>query len=365
MDIALNIILWLVVAILAGFTVIPMLPVHHGFIRGWDFPRQQFLLIAIGMIPAVLWAGIAGMWVAVAIMLFVIASQFFQIGRYLPIWHLQSKEASADELEAGSKISLLAANVKKSNRDYDKLLTLARERQPDILMAIEVDDDWCDALADLNDIYPYRACRPLDNGYGMAIFSQLEIDEPSFLERVTEGVPSFKACVKTRKGQTFRLHVIHPEPPVPDHDTIGRDAEVAHVALDARDDDLPVIVSGDLNDVAWSSNTRHFQQISQLLDPRVGRGFYNTFSATHPIMRWPLDQLFHSQRFRYVNMERMRKIGSDHFPMLFELVLVSEPDAVDTPDDIGRETIREVKEAINNEKSRDREAIGSHWEDED
>src|SRR5690606_30051628 len=148
--------------------------------------------------------------------------------------------------------------------------------------------------------------------------------------------------VTLRDGRPFRLYVVHPEPPVIDHDTLGRDSEIAHVGLEAVEDSLPPIVSGDLNDVAWSTTTRRFQRLSRLLDPRVGRGFYNTFSATMPWMRWPLDHLFHDPRFRLVGMVRERKIGSDHFPMWFVLALA---DSASINSDPGTADVAEVVEA--------------------
>jgi endonuclease/exonuclease/phosphatase family metal-dependent hydrolase len=87
-----------------------------------------------------------------------------------------------------------------------------------------------------------------------------------------------------------------------------------------------VVVFGDLNDVAWSHTTRLFQKTSRLLDPRKGRGFFSTFHARWPGLRWPLDHVFFSDHFRLVTMRRLEYVGSDHFPV--HLVLSLEPDAV-------------------------------------
>jgi endonuclease/exonuclease/phosphatase (EEP) superfamily protein YafD len=70
-------------------------------------------------------------------------------------------------------------------------------------------------------------------------------------------------------GRHFRLHVLHPEPPIPFEDTLGRDGELILTAREVRSDTLPAIVTGDLNDVAWSRTTRRFQRLSGLLDPRT------------------------------------------------------------------------------------------------
>ena len=116
--------------------------------------------------------------------------------------------------------------------------------------------------------------------------------------------------------------------------------------------------------MAWSTTTRRFQRLSHLLDPRVGRGFYNTFSATMPWMRWPLDHLFHDQKFRLVEMARLRKIGSDHFPMWF-VVALAQTDAVDAdPGQADAQEVEETEQMIKNEQGREREAIGSDWESE-
>ncbi|APE45535.1 hypothetical protein BOO69_15760 [Sulfitobacter alexandrii] len=359
--------IWFVAVLLLVATLLPLSKLPHGIVRGGEFPREQIFLLAVVMaaVMAITQKYHLGS-VGAAVMAMVALVQMIFILKFTPIWPKQSVAADPDlQNDTDRHISLITANVKKSNRDYGRLIDLTRDRAPDVMMAIEVDDEWIDALKDgLADIYPHWIEAPRDNGYGMCLMSKLELVEPQVRDLIVDNVPSIRTIVKLRDGQTCRLYVVHPEPPVIDHDTKGRDSEIARVGIEAEEDHLPALVTGDLNDVAWSTTTRRFQRLSGLLDPRVGRGFYNTFSATMPWMRWPLDHLFHDPRFRLVDMARLGKIGSDHFPMWFVLALTRSEACESEPGESEEGEVEEAEEMIREEKSKDREAIGSDWEDE-
>jgi endonuclease/exonuclease/phosphatase (EEP) superfamily protein YafD len=360
-----SVILGLAVVLLFG-SLLPFSKVPHGAVRGLDFPRQQFFAMAVGLAAVLPFfaSGRALIWGLIMLVL-VAVLQMVHIAKFTPLWRQQSVDANRAERAArGAQISLLAANVKLSNRDYGRLIEQVRNKDPDLVMAIEVDEDWIAALVQgLNERYPERIDVPKDNGYGMCVLSKLPLSDSHVRERVTQAVPSISTKVTLRDGRDIRLRVVHPEPPVIDHDTKGRDSEMALIGLEAAEDTLPTIVAGDLNDVAWSTTTRRFQRLSQLLDPRVGRGFFNTFSATMPWMRWPLDHLFHDPAFRVIHMARLGKIGSDHFPMWFELALAQTPAQDSEPGTADRAEKAEVKEMIEEERHRERRAIGSDWED--
>ncbi|HEX2251587.1 MAG TPA: endonuclease/exonuclease/phosphatase family protein, partial [Gemmatimonadales bacterium] len=148
---------------------------------------------------------------------------------------------------------------------------------------------------------------------------------------VQDDVPSVFTGLQLA-GDRVVLCGLHPRPPEPlrDQDSTPRDAELVVVGRwVAQQNGAPMIVAGDLNDVAWSTTTQLFLRLSGLLDPRMGRGFYNTYNARNPLARWPLDHLFHSNHFRLVELRRCADIGSDHYPVLIELSY--EPDAPGQP----------------------------------
>ena len=157
-------------------------------------------------------------------------------------------------------------------------------------------------------------------------YSKYTLSESSIEYLVEEDVPSIHTLLTLPSGKNIRMHFLHPAPPSPtnNEESSERDAELIMVAKSVAESTLPVVVTGDLNDVAWSATTRLFRKISKLLDPRVGRGMFNTYHADHWFMRWPLDHLFHSQDFVLMSIKRLPSIGSDHFPLLTKLLFVPQ-----------------------------------------
>lgn len=357
-------VLWFFVGLLVLISVLPLLRISHGLMRSLAIPRLQILAVAAAFaffIPFYV-QGLS-LWAMLLLLSAVILLQAANIARFTPLWHKQSLSAPTTlAREPSRRVSLLASNVKMSNRRYDRLITLVQQRQPDLFMAMETDDAWVAALQTLKPLFDHHVEHPQDNAYGMVLYSRLPLRDIEVRDLLVEGVPSIRTAVRLGSGDWVRLYVVHPEPPVPHLDSNGRDAEIGLIGIEADTDSLPGIVAGDLNDVAWSHTTRRFQRLCGYLDPRVGRGFYNTFHAGWPLFRWPLDHLFHHPRFRLIEMERLENIGSDHFPMYFSLALAEDPAAEETPDCSRPQERATVKTMAERERERDREAIGSDWE---
>ena len=347
---------------LLAATGLSFLRISHGFIRVFSFPRLQILALALILAVLAIWLlpWLARDWV-VGGLLVVAGIQGACIAQFSPLRSVQSKryEGEADD---PAVVSILSYNVKMSNRRYQDAIDLVKREAPDIALFMEVDERWAEALEALGETMPHAVVRPLDNSYGIILYSKLQLSDIRVATLVMDDVPSIIARVTLRSGADFRLYCVHPEPPVPHADSSGRDAELVQVARLVDADKLPAVVCGDLNDVAWSHTTRHFQRISRLLDPRVGRGFYNTFDARYPLLRWPLDHLFHNARFDLVSMKRLDHIGSDHFPMQFALALTRDADGADYPDEADDADRAEAEDTVESSKELDRDAIGTDWE---
>ncbi len=285
-------------------------------------------LLVFGYSSLRLFAGpedVVSPWPMLILALLLTVWHGYRILPYTPLFPKQSASTPshliASHRDDDRAIRLIMTNVEMQNDQYRAWVAEMGRCDPDILLAVEVDQTWMDETKAFRSAFPYQVASPRDNWYGMLLLSKLPIVAHKVRHLVQEDVPSIDALVRMRNDTIIRFVGVHPRPPEPirDNHATARDAELTLWGKELAMERAPVIIGGDLNDVAWSRMTRLFLRTSGLLDPRRGRGFYNTFHADRWYMRFPLDHLFHSEHFTVSNIERLGFVGSDHFPILIDL----------------------------------------------
>ncbi len=309
-------------------TILSTLQTNVWWVRIFDFPRLQIIILAVFVLLAYLTlVGIESYWQHFFLLALSgsLLFQFYMMFPYTPWASRQVQNSRKAKQETTCR--LFFANVLMTNRRAADLCRMIRQADPDIILAVETDRWWQEQLNEFTVTHPYTVHYPLSNTYGMLLYSRLELTAAEVKFLIEEDIPSIHAQVRLPNGEEIALYCLHPRPPFPTEamESTERDAEILLVGQIIRSNKMPAIVMGDLNDVAWSHTNYLFQNISGLLDPRIGRGFFNTFHAQIPLLRFPLDHFFHSNHFRLVTLKRLPYFGSDHFPVLISLNY--EPDA--------------------------------------
>lgn len=333
----------------------------HWFVRGWDFPRPLIAGLAAlsgGAYAALFYDGRGADGAFLSIIAGCVGWQILRIVPYTPLAPVTVQDAETPTSD--TTLRIVASNVQQENTAYERWLQVVRRANPDLILAAEVDDRWAQRLDALQDRYPHTVRHPQDNYYGMMLLSRLELVDPQVRFIVQDDVPSIHTGIRLRNGTVVHLHGVHPRPPEPrtgQHAT-ARDAEVVVLGreIDERTEHRPTLIAGDFNDVAWSHTTDLFIKLSGLLDPRKGRGLFNTFHADHPLFRFPLDHVFHSNDFTLVGLEVLEHVGSDHFPVLAELhytpaapIEQPEPDASADDEREADQKVEKAAEHVDND----------------
>ncbi len=343
-------------------TLMPFLKYDDWWIRGFDYPRQQLALLLF--LAAICWvlSNQQNDALNITVSVILIACTLYQAYRILPYTPLHSRDAkNAEQVDnTDGHLSIMISNVLQTNKRTDLLISLVEEMDPDILLTLETNKWWEEKMLEgLNDRYAYRVPVPLENLYGMHLWSKVELIDPQVLFRIKDDIPSIETAVELANGRKVDLYFLHPMPPSPSeaYASTGRDAELALVGLEIKEKGNPtVIVAGDMNDVAWSHSSRLFQRLSGLIDPRRGRGMFSTFHAEHRMLRWPLDHVFHSPDLAVMDLERLPYIGSDHFPVFIKLSYEPQQDEGqgETPEG---DDLEEAEETIEMGKSQRDDSI--------
>ena len=359
---------WSSAAIALGWAIVTLVSESrhpHFAVRSWEFPRLQ--IAAFAAITAVIYVAAAGWggwsWWDVIVplaMLAVIARQANWIWPYAGASKVDMKLAGRDDAHRPT-VRVVISNLLQQNEKYDLWREVIEKQDADVIACAEVDERWAKEVGQLLDeSHSHKKVIPQDNMYGMGLWSRLPLEDVEVEHIVQDDIPSIHATLVLPGGERCRLHLLHPRPPAPQEgdSSAPRDAELIVVAKRIADekegDHLPTLVVGDLNDVAWSRTTELFLRISGLLDPRKGRGLFNSFHAEHWWVRFPLDHVFVGREFRLVEMERLPYVGSDHFPMRIDLKLVPEKKSDQRQEPVEEEDAEDADEALATEAERER-----------
>ncbi|WP_034886127.1 endonuclease/exonuclease/phosphatase family protein [Gillisia sp. JM1] len=297
------------------------------YLKILDFPRlQQFLL---GVLMLILFIIINRKWNigSIALSVGLLASIFIHFS-FISAYLLGEKavpSVEVSEVNPKKTVGILLGNVLISNKNSSRFLEIISNANPDLVLVMEVNKWWVEELQLLKQEYPYSIEYPLDNAYGMALYSKLPLSETEIQFLNHSKVPSFNTVVTLPSGDSFKFYGVHPVAPFPSDkypENIGKkgkdeqkEVSLAKIGKLVSKNDKLTIVAGDFNDVSWSNTARLFGQNGNLKDVRIGRGLYNTFDAQSMIMRWPLDHFFVSEGIAVVEFKQLKKFGSDHFPL--------------------------------------------------
>jgi endonuclease/exonuclease/phosphatase (EEP) superfamily protein YafD len=225
----LQVALYAIGTLLLTATILPLWRTSRWWVRFCDFPRFQIVIAAaavIALLPLVSWP-----WtpLELAFGLALIAALLWQLSwvwHYLPFAAVEV-ESCSETAGSPNRLSLLTANVLQTSKDAVGLLEIIDSVEPDLVLTVETDEWWCARLQEgFSAHYPHKLLYPLSNGYGMALFSRLELVEPTIRFLVDEAIPSIKARIRLRSGSLVDIFGVHPQPPAPQQDSAQRDVEL-------------------------------------------------------------------------------------------------------------------------------------------
>ncbi|WET70791.1 endonuclease/exonuclease/phosphatase family protein [Sphingobacterium sp.] len=303
-------------SILILLSVLPFFQSQHWIFRVAEFVKLQLLVFQVPALAMGFYLVEEDSWIwwLQGVQLALIVYHAYILIRYTKFWRREKHEKGKD---ASDSIKVISCNVLQFNTAYDRFIDLIQKEQPNIFLTMESDASWEKALCVLESDYPNFEKVTLDNTYGMHFYSNLKINKSQVHYFVADDIPSIEAELETADGHRFIFFAVHPPPPSPteEENSKERDGDLLSVAKRVRDYKMPVVVTGDFNNVAWAKSSLLFKKTSKLIDARIGRGILSTFHANYWFFRVPLDLLFHSPTIFIDKLFIYPSVGSDHFPM--------------------------------------------------
>lgn len=217
----------------------------------------------------------------------------------------------------GPAFRVVSLNVHTGNTDRAAVLSYLRSTDADVIVLMEVDTAWVQALAEIEHSYPHVRTAPRDDNFGLALYSRIPLQHVELLQLPGEATPSLLARF-TWQDRDLALLGIHPLPPIGRTLSELRDTQLSTTALLVAELDQPVLLIGDLNATPWSNGLRLLRTGNQLGQRSPDPAWQPTWLATTPFAV-PIDHALVTPPLVITGRTIGPDVGSDHRPQLLEV----------------------------------------------
>ncbi len=258
----------------------------------------------------------------------------------------KTRIATLTPRDTGYHLLVLSHNVGQDLPDYDSLDDLLCKVDADIVLLQEITCDYVDRHWDkLSHTYQYLSYGPFLEKKHVAsgILSKHPIIKVDNFKLADIGIVLQQRAlisIEDNVVSVYNIHLTFPwidigrDPffscvPWPKYDYRARSEEVNNLTKMLLEENNPIIAAGDFNLTFWSDDYKKLTKI--VTDAYRSTGKRSGFSW--PANRTPslyiplatpfvrIDYLFHSSSFQTNDAEFLAKTGSDHLPLLVEVVL--------------------------------------------
>jgi endonuclease/exonuclease/phosphatase (EEP) superfamily protein YafD len=232
--------------------------------------------------------------------------------------------APVDDVAADApRLRVVVANLYRQNPDPRQAATFLRDLDADLVVVPELDPRGRQALVDagLTADLPYTV-PATGSDEAVGLLSRLPLEDVALRRTGARVQPQVTVAVD---GMAVRVLAVHPMPPVGGLEPLWR-ATLRDVAGQAEQENLPLVVAGDLN------AGRHHATFRRLLDTGLrdahherGRGVARTWPARLPLL--DLDHVLvrdgDGADLAVVDVRELVLPGSDHRAVVADLAVLA------------------------------------------
>lgn len=310
-------ILWSLTAVLAVCALMPLCGERRWL--GDLFSHFRFHYLVLGAVVLSLAVLVREWWIAVlAPMLLVTHITAILKPRY-------AKRASSADL-AGKRLTVVSINVQSINRTLKNAVSFVQEAHADVVLIQELNRRWHDQFATLRRHFPHVAPHNWRESPQNIVLSRLPISSNRLHVGKSPKFNFVEAQIVTEDG-AITIIGVHPPYPMSARLFALQQDQITRLARVSAESKNPVIVAGDFNLTPYSPRFWAMLKASRLYLARHGTLWPRTWPtgnrlrlSSDLVPGIPIDNILVSHEFRVVAFRRGQNVGSDHYPIVAEIV---------------------------------------------